>query len=120
MSKSKLRKEYESRFGVVDGTLKLYDDKGNPIYNETSNGYWAKYKFDDNNNVVYYESSKGYWLKYEYDAKGNMIYHEDKFGVFIDGRVEFTAGWKPAKDITRNLILSGGLTESLRANRIVT
>tara|TARA_R110002074_G_scaffold155526_1_gene311285 strand:+ start:26 stop:262 length:237 start_codon:yes stop_codon:yes gene_type:complete len=78
MSKTKLRKEYEARFGDADDALKLYDDKG------------------------------------------NVIYHEDKFGVFIDGRVEFTAGWKPAKDITRNLILSGGLTESLRANRIVT
>ena len=38
MIKSKLRTEYEARFGVVDGMLKLYDAKGNEIYRETSNG----------------------------------------------------------------------------------
>ena len=76
MSKSKLREEYESRFGVVDGTLRLYDDKGNKIYDEDSNGYWLKYEYDDNNNQIYYENSEGYWQKYEYDADGNMTYYE--------------------------------------------
>ena len=59
MSKSELRKEYESRFGVVDGTLRLYDDKGNKIYFEDSKGYWVKYEFDANNNEIYYENSNG-------------------------------------------------------------
>ena len=87
MSKSKLREEYEAMFGAVWGSLRLYDDKGNRIYNETSNGYCAKYRFDDNNNVVYYESSKGYWLKYEYDANSNQTYCECSiYGVIKDNR----------------------------------
>ena len=36
MSKSKLRKEYEARFGVVDGMLRLYNAKGDEIYKEAS------------------------------------------------------------------------------------
>ena len=107
MSKSKLREEYESRFGVVDGTLRLYDDKGNKIYFEDSNGYWLKYEYDDNNNQIYYENSSswwksefdadsnqiyyetsdGYWEKYEFDANGNVIYWEDSVdGVIYDKR----------------------------------
>ena len=58
MSKSELRKEYEARFGVVEGSLRLYDDKGNPIYNETSNGYWAKREFDAEGRRIYFENSK--------------------------------------------------------------
>ena len=66
MSKSKLRKEYEAVFGVVDGTLRLYDDKGNKIY---------------------YEDSSGYWIRRVYDAKGNEIYcHNSISGVTIDNR----------------------------------
>tara|TARA_R110002033_G_scaffold162083_1_gene198723 strand:- start:184 stop:447 length:264 start_codon:yes stop_codon:yes gene_type:complete len=56
--KTELRKEYEAMFGVVDGTLRLYDDKGNMIYCEYSKGLWTKYEYDDNNNVVYAESSR--------------------------------------------------------------
>ena len=59
MSKSKLRWEYEARFGVVDDTLKLYNADGEEIYYETSRGYWAKYEYDDDGEEVYYESSNG-------------------------------------------------------------
>ena len=59
MSKSELRKSYEAVFGVVDGPLRLYDDKGNRIYYETSRGYWAKYEYDDDGEEIYYESSNG-------------------------------------------------------------
>ena len=59
MSKSKLREEYEARFGAVVGVLKLYDDKGNRIYFENSNDYWSKREFDVNGNEIYYENSKG-------------------------------------------------------------
>ena len=106
MSKSKLREEYEAMFGVVDGTLKLYDDKGNKIYNEDSDGYWLKYEYDDNNNQIYYENSSswwksefdadsnqtfykdsdGYWEKYEFDANGKQIYWEDSDGFINDNR----------------------------------
>jgi uncharacterized membrane protein len=73
MSKSKLREEYEARFGVVDGMLRLYNAKGNEIY---------------------YEVSSGYWAKQEYDAKGNEIYRENSInGVTFDNR---PCGGKPS------------------------
>ena len=66
MSKTKLRQEYEAVFGVVEGTLRLYDAKGNMTYGESSNGDW---------------------IKYQYDAKGNVIYREDSGGgVTLDNR----------------------------------
>ena len=87
MSKSKLRKEYEARFGVVVGVLKLYDDKGNRIYGEDSNGYWEKYEYDVDGNKIYREYPSGYWAKYEFDAEGRRIYCENsKEGVVFDNR----------------------------------
>ena len=80
MSKSELRKEYEARFGVVDGTLRLYDDKGNKIYFEDSKGYWVKYEFDANNNEIYYENSSSWWVKRQFDANNNNIYCENSGG----------------------------------------
>ena len=86
MSKSKLREEYEARFGVVEGSLRLYDDKGNKIYWEDSDSLWWKSEFDADNNVIYYEASDGHWLKYEYDVNGNEIYYEDSKGLIRDNR----------------------------------
>jgi hypothetical protein len=37
-----------------------YDDNGNLIYREYSDGYWVKQEFDDNNNQIYFENSYGY------------------------------------------------------------
>jgi hypothetical protein len=59
MSKSKLREEYEARFGVVERGFKLYDAKGNIIYREESHGYWAKQEYDAKGNEIYRESSAG-------------------------------------------------------------
>jgi hypothetical protein len=57
MSKSKLRTEYEARFGVVEGHLRLYDAKGNTIYHEYSNGCWVKRDYDAESNQIYRENS---------------------------------------------------------------
>ena len=87
MSKSKLRTEYEARFGVVDGKFRLYDAHGNAIYQEYPDGLWWKLDYDAKDNQIYYESSKGYWTRREYDANGNEIYYEDSVcGVTIDNR----------------------------------
>tara|TARA_R110000744_G_scaffold120249_1_gene224085 strand:- start:223 stop:552 length:330 start_codon:yes stop_codon:yes gene_type:complete len=87
MSKSKLRKEYEARFGVVDVHFMLYDAKGAPIYLEDSNGYWIRREYGAKGNEIRFESFKGYWIRREYDANGNEIYVEDSIsGVTIDNR----------------------------------
>ena len=83
MSKSQLRKEYEARFGVVAGYLRLYDAKGNLTYSEESTGFWVKYEYDDKSNLIYSEHSDDYWMKYERDAEGNETYSENSDGFWV-------------------------------------
>lgn len=40
--------------------LRIYDSKGNEIYYEGINGWWAKAQFNSNNNRIYYEDFQGY------------------------------------------------------------
>ena len=90
------------------GGLEIYDEDGNIIYYENSEGYWRKYEYDengryriyyedsygnqskseydDNRNNIYFEDSNGYWEKREYDENGNMIYSEYSNGQIIDNR----------------------------------
>ena len=65
-----------------------YDEKDNEIYFENSDGYWEKSEYDEKGNVIYYENSKGYWAKWERDEKGNRIYFENSNGNIIDKRVK--------------------------------
>ncbi len=37
----------------------VYDEKGNQIYCEDSNGYWSKREYDEKGNVIYFENSNG-------------------------------------------------------------
>ena len=64
----------------------VYDDNGNEIYYENSNGNWVKKEYDTNNNEIYFEKNNGYWEKYEYNSNGNRIYYEDSDGVIRDYR----------------------------------
>ena len=68
--------------------FEVYDEKGNVIYHEQSNGYWEKSEYDEKGNEIYYENSNGYWSKREYDEKGNEIYYENSEGKIIDSRVK--------------------------------
>jgi hypothetical protein len=64
----------------------VYDQYGNEIYYETSNGSWYKREYDSNGNQIYYEDIRGYWYKREYDANGNKIYSETSNGYIVDNR----------------------------------
>ena len=44
--------------------------------------------YDDKGNRIYYENSDGKWFKKEYDEKGDEIYYEDSDGEFMDNRVK--------------------------------
>ena len=44
--------------------------------------------YDDKGNEIYFEDSDGYWSKSEYDKKDNLIYFEDSGGGIIDNRVK--------------------------------
>lgn len=37
-------------------------------------------------NIIYFENSNGYWAKREYDSNGNQIYYENSNGIIIDKR----------------------------------
>jgi hypothetical protein len=50
-------------FGVVYFPYWEFDERGNVVYYESSNGFWAKYQYDVHGNKVYYENSKGYILR---------------------------------------------------------
>ncbi len=69
-----------------DWVKREYDDYGNLIYFERFNDHWVKREYDDNGNEIYYENSDGYWEKSEYDENGNKIYYEDSNGVIRDYR----------------------------------
>ena len=58
----------------------IYNQNGNEIYYETSDGQWVKREYDENGNEIYYEDSDGIWVKREYDEKEYIIYYEDSTG----------------------------------------
>ncbi len=46
------------------------------------------YVYDEQGNRIYYENSDGGWSKKEYDDQGNKIYYEDNNGYIEDNRYE--------------------------------
>jgi hypothetical protein len=46
--------------------------------------------FDEQGNRIYYENSDGDWSKIEYDEKGNQIYWQNNDGEIIDNRPKIT------------------------------
>jgi YD repeat-containing protein len=45
--------------GTVTFPLKLYNENGKLVYNETSSGRWIKYTYDFEGNPLSYENSDG-------------------------------------------------------------
>jgi hypothetical protein len=68
----------------------LSKDELNYVFSEIF-GEPVKYSYgfiiyNENGNGIYYENSDGYWVKYEYDEYGSRIYYEDSDGEIIDKR----------------------------------
>ena len=84
----------EGTYKVIyyDTYFKVYNKKGNVIYFEECNGYWAKWEYDKKGDMICFESSNGYWAKWENDKKGNMIYYKNSEGIIIDERVSMEIG----------------------------
>ncbi len=59
--------------------IKKYDDRGNLIYFNNSNGfeYWQKY--DENNNIIYWKDCLGheFWNKFDEYGKCIEITHQE-------------------------------------------
>ena len=73
-------KTIAQQLNVKEFPFVIEDKNGNPIYSETSDGFWCKREYDSNGNQIYFENSKGYWCRYEYDSNGNVIYSENSNG----------------------------------------
>ena len=87
-----MKHEYDDKGNEIyrensDGWVKTeYNDNGNEIYSEDSDGYWVKYEYDNNDNKIYRENSHGYWEKWGYDNNGYEISYKDSDGDIIDYR----------------------------------
>ena len=102
-----MKKTIAQELGVTDFPFEITDKRGNTIYMEDKNGYWARWehdsegreiyfedsdsfwrksKRDDNVNRTYYKCSDGFWQAWETDEAGEVIYSEDSNGQIIDNR----------------------------------
>ncbi|MDG1314519.1 MAG: hypothetical protein P8P29_03210 [Flavobacteriaceae bacterium] len=96
--KTKLRKAYEKRFGVVEGEFALYNKDGNIVYFEASKSRWSRWERDSKGNITLLESSNrisesyfnsSWFIKSEYGPTGKEVYREDSInGITIDERPE--------------------------------
>ena len=67
-------------------SLAIKDKNCRILYQELSNGWWAKSEYDSKGNEIYHEDSTGFWVKREFDSQGNIIYYENSYGIMIDKR----------------------------------
>jgi hypothetical protein len=82
MFKGQIELKGSYKLYVEDDWFVVFDEQGNVIYYEYSDGYWVKREYDEKGNVIYYENSNGYWFKREYDEKGNKVFFEDSNGYW--------------------------------------
>ena len=66
----------------TNGKLDIKDKKGNRIYFERADGFWAKYEYDSEGKQIYFENSTVFWTKWEYDSQGNQNYFENSIGYW--------------------------------------
>ncbi len=102
-----MKQTIAEQLGVTQFPFEIKDSKGNLIYYERKDGYWARWEFDsegrelyyedsdyfwrktkrDNNgNRIYYECSDGFWQTWEMNEAGEVIYSENSIGKIIDNR----------------------------------
>lgn len=85
MNKSKLRKEYEARMGIVEGSLRLFNSEGKRVYFENAR-YWVKFEYNEAGIRESSEDSTGFWSKYKYNEAGKQVYYENSNGTVRDDR----------------------------------
>ena len=84
--KTKYYREYDSNRKVVHSVdlggevYWQYDDSGNLIRKEKTDGSWTSWEYDATGNKIREESSDGNWTSWEYDATGNKIRKEKSNG----------------------------------------
>jgi hypothetical protein len=80
---------------IREGVDRIYDEYGNQIYIEDSDGRWGKWEYNENSDNIYWENYLGKWEKNEYDDKGNRIYYEEdtgywfKYEYYDNGKIKY-------------------------------
>ena len=71
-----------NHFDLSDGEIDyiLSGIFGEPVRYSYDIIYDNKVIYNENGNVIYYEDSEGTWEKTEYDDYGKVIYYEDSYG----------------------------------------
>jgi hypothetical protein len=69
-------------YGLKDNEYSLVLSK---VFNQSVT-IKGNYVYNNQGNEIYYEDSDGYWYKEEYDTNGNLIYRETSRGVIRDYR----------------------------------
>jgi hypothetical protein len=54
-----MKKIYGNDIYIKEDYDRIYDEYGNQIYNEDSEGRWGKWEYDDNGNMIYFENYDG-------------------------------------------------------------
>ncbi len=68
--------KYNEIYKHPDWRKEEYDNIGNIVYREYSDGSWIKIDYVFGHKEKYREYSNGEWIKYEYDNDGNFQYRE--------------------------------------------
>ena len=79
-------KTIAQELGITKFPFDIRNDRGNVIYLEYDDGYWARWEHNSEGRVIYYENSNKFWAKREYNEKGNEIYFENSSGIIMDNR----------------------------------
>ena len=64
----------------VDGTVFKYDENGNEIYHNDTDGNEDWKEYNSNGKVIHYKNNNGREDWYEYDSNGNKIHSWDNQG----------------------------------------
>lgn len=102
-------KTIAKQLGIKDFPFEVFNNKGELIYYENSEGFWSKREYDSQGNIIYFESSGGFWWRSEYDSKGNGIYYETSYGYW----------WKREFDCKGNRIYFEDSDGHINDNRTV-
>jgi hypothetical protein len=54
-----MKKTIARQLGIKHFPFEVRDEKGNVIYLEYDDGFWARWEYDDKGNEIYFENCKG-------------------------------------------------------------
>jgi hypothetical protein len=77
----------EGKFENDQGINLFINDNGDVVYEEDfSDDFWSISKYDERGNHIYSEDSEGEWIKKEFDENGLIYKETSDEGVTIDRR----------------------------------